>query len=160
MQLVTLHPFAVADTAAMCGHGAFEAVHGVVGETGRVDVFMLEDFQTLPHPFHAGGGDAGAERHGDAIVGEERAEPLPRAIGVAGDIYQQCPGVLSQQGLGFLSAGVYQYHGISIFSKDTFGHTKVSDVDMLFLRRCVRQRPPPTMIFGFDTLIVIQNQAY
>jgi hypothetical protein len=30
---------------------------------------------------------------------------------VVGDIYQQCPGVLSQQGLGFLSPGVNQYHG-------------------------------------------------
>lgn len=111
MQLVTLHPFAVADTAAMCGHGAFEAVHGVVGETGGVDVLMLENLQTLPHPFHAGGGDAGTERHGDAIVGEERAEPLPFVSGVAGHVYQQCPGVLSQQGLRLLSAGVNQYHG-------------------------------------------------
>ena len=39
---MTLHPFAVAETAAMCGHGTLEAVHGVVGETGGVDVLMLK----------------------------------------------------------------------------------------------------------------------
>lgn len=65
----------VADAEAMGEDYVLDVVHGVVGETGGVDVFMLEDLQTLPHPFHAGGGDAGTERHGDAIVGEERAEP-------------------------------------------------------------------------------------
>ena len=72
---------------------------------------MLEYLQPLPHVFYASGSHLGAERDRNVIVVIERAELLPLVCGVAGHVYQQCPGVLSQQGLGFLSPGVNLYHG-------------------------------------------------
>lgn len=73
-QLCAVHALFVAQRLAVFSDGSLQSPHGVVAEERGVYVAVFKHFRSLPDGLHACGGVARTERHGDAIVGIERAQ--------------------------------------------------------------------------------------